>query len=414
MQHEQLSPIQRQLHDAVDAAFESQQVPWLQRLVEQSSHTAARDDVERAAGLVEAMAVDIGLSCTGYRDPNGVYADHRIYASPATGPDDRAVALVGHCDTVHSTSSDFAGFHRDAVDAASRNDRARGPGVLDMKSGLSVVLFAIRAIQRTAPKAFASLKLRFVCNTDEEAGSPSSQALFADLAPRTSEALVFEGGREGDRIITARKGTAGYRLTVVGREAHAGNDHAAGINAIHLLARLIPSIEALTDYAQGATANVGTIRGGTAKNTVPGQAQCTIDVRTTTRGAARDVDAALRQLAGDPLASVADLPPRLAEAEVQIEGGIRRPPMESSSASEQLRERYEVHARLANLGTGRAPLQGGGSDANLLAAAAVPVIDGLGPYGKGMHTADEWISLESLRRRTQALATFLAGLAALP
>jgi len=408
MQDQQRSPTQRALHHAVDIAFESQQVPWLKRLVEQSSQTAARDDVERAAALVEATARDIGLSCTHYPDPNGVYADHRIYGSPATGPDDRAIALVGHCDTVHPKLSEFTGFRRDAGEPASPGDRARGPGVLDMKSGLSVIVFAIGALERTAPDTFARLKLRFVCNTDEEVGSPSSQALFADLAQRTSEALVFEGGREGDRIITARKGTSGYQLTVIGREAHAGNDHAAGISAIHVLALLIGRIEALTEHAAATTVNVGTIYGGTAKNTVPGRAQCTIDVRTTTRIAARAVDAALHQLVAHPFVGLTGVPQRLTEAEVRIEGGIRRPPMESSPASEQLRHRYEVHARLAKLGAGHAPLQGGGSDANLLAAAGVPTIDGLGPYGTGMHTADEWISLESLRRRTQALATFLA------
>ena len=60
------------------------------------------------------------------------------------------------------------------------------------------------------------------------------------------------------------------------------------------------------------------------------------------------------------------------------------------------------------LKVGAAPLQGGGSDANLLAAHGVPAIDGLGPFGKHFHKIEEWSSLSSLNKRTKALARFLA------
>jgi glutamate carboxypeptidase len=243
--------------------------------------------------------------------------------------------------------------------------------------------------------------------TDEEVGSPSSRALFAALAPRTTAALVFEAGRSGDRIITRRKGTGAWTLTAHGRAAHAGLDHAKGVNAIHAIALVIPRIEAMTDEARGRTVNVGLIRGGTAKNTVPERVEIEIDARFETARDAAEFEARMQALVADPFEGIEGVPERLREARFELVGGVMRPPMEASEASRSLRLRYEQCAIECGLGGGEAPLQGGGSDANLLSAAGVPCIDGLGPYGEHFHERREWSSLQSLLRRTEALALFL-------
>lgn len=397
------------VESAVDRVFSELQVPWLTKLVAQSSHTPARADVEAALAIVDAAAEHLQMHCTRAGDPESVFADHRLYATPATGQDDQALALVGHCDTVHPRESGFAGCHIDPPDSPSGGDHVRGPGVLDMKSGLSVILFGLRALSQAAPDVFSRLKLRFICNSDEEVGSPTSRSLLENVAAKTTHALVFEYGREGDRIITARKGTAGYRLRATGRSAHAGNQHEDGVSAIHALALVIPAIEDLTKYERGTTVNVGTIHGGSARNTVPAAAECSIDVRTTTPSEAQRVDRAIRELARQPFTVVDRVPQKLRQVQFAIDGGIRRPPMQATARSQQLRHRYEQHARRQGLGVGEAPLQGGGSDANLLAAAGTACIDGLGPIGGGAHTSDEWASLDSLRRRTRALASFLVA-----
>ena len=397
------------LRTAVDTAFESEQLPWLQTMVNQPSHSRAREDVEAAGRLLDALAQSIGLQRTAHPDPGQVYADHRVFSTPATAGDDVALALVGHFDTVFPRSTGFLEFRRDPPDSESHGDHIRGPGVLDMKSGLSAIFFALQAVRRAAPERFDQLKLRCVCNSDEEVGSPSSRALIEQLAPLTRAAMVFEAGREQDHIVTTRKGTGSFVITVHGHEAHAGNEHAAGVNAIHALSLLIPSIEALTDYERGTTVNVGIIEGGTAKNTVPGRASCTIDVRVTSLAEAEHVSAAMRALAADPFAGVDPVADKLRKARVEIEGGLLRPPMEASADSQRLRLSYEQWASAEGLGIGEAPLQGGGSDANLFSAGGVPSIDGLGPYGRYFHSPREWSSLDSLRKRTRALACFLAA-----
>ena len=405
--------LEHTLRTAVDAAFESDQVPWLRRLVDQPSCTTARDDVEAAATIIDEATAELGMRRTLHPDPDGVFADHRAHALPGVADDTRALALVGHCDTVFPRSQGFLEFRRDADDGPSGGDHIFGPGVLDMKSGLSVIVFGLRAVARCAPEIFAALPVRFLCNCDEEIGSTSSRAMFEAMAPVTSAGIVFESGRLGDRIITGRKGTGGFTLTVHGHESHAGNFHEEGVNAIHALSLLIPRIEALTDYERGTTLNVGVIAGGTVKNTVPGSAHCVVDARVTTMAEARRVEAALAALTDDPLAGVPDVPDRVRGVRVELEGGLRRLPMEPTAASQALRCDYEPFAAAEGIGVGEAPLQGGGSDANLLAACGVPCIDGLGPWGEHLHSVREWSSLDSLRRRTRSLACFLVSGAAI-
>lgn len=388
----------KEVREAVRASFERAQVPFLQRLVEQPSCTRERDDVEAAAQIVDAMADELGLSRRLVKDPSGRFADHRVYATPRaeSAP---AIALVGHVDTVFPRAMGFIGFTRDG-------DVARGPGVLDMKSGLSAILFALSALRDAAPDAFAALSARFVCVSDEEVGSPSSAALYEELAPTTEAALVFEAGRTNDEIVTRRKGGAVFRIEARGKAAHAGNRHAEGVSAIHGLALLVDRLEGLTDYERGVTVNVGLIEGGTAKNTVPDQARCEIDARFVRAEDGPWLERAIAEAANAPLPDHA--PDRLRTLTFTTEGRVTRPPLEATEASQALRMRYERHASAAGLRVGEAPLQGGGSDANLIAAHGVPAIDGLGPHGQHFHQREEWCSLESLRMRTEALATFLS------
>jgi glutamate carboxypeptidase len=387
-----------QVRAHVRERFEVAQVPFFRALVEQPSCSREPQDVEAAARILDAVAARLGLSRTLYPDPDDRFADHRVYTSAAARGQVRALALVGHVDTVFPRALGFFGFHRDG-------DVVRGPGVLDMKSGLSAIFFALDALKAVAPQRYQRLAVRVVVVSDEEVGSPSSAPLFSRLALTTRAALVFEAGRAEDRVVTRRKGSASWEIEVQGRAAHAGLHHAEGLSAIHGLALLIPRVEALTNYDRGVTVNVGLVEGGTAKNTVPATARAIVDGRYVRPSDGPRLEAAMRELLAAPLPP--DAPLKLDELTFHLTGGITRPPLEATRDSESLRLRYERHAAFAGLRTGEAPLQGGGSDANLLAAAGVPTIDGLGPYGRHFHRPDEWSSLSSLRRRTEALATFL-------
>jgi len=390
------------LRSAVRDRFEGHQVPLLAALVEQPSCSREPEDVEKCFSLLDAAALRAGLLRERYEDPSGRFAAHRVYRSAACGEEDRALALVGHLDTVFPRAMGFFGFRREG-------DVAKGPGVLDMKSGLSSVVCALEALASVAPQLREDLQLRFIVVSDEEVGSPSSSALYAALAPFTSEALVFEAGRVSDRLVTRRKGSGLFTVIAEGQAAHAGNRHADGSSAIWALALVIPRIEQLTDYARGTTASFGLIEGGTAKNTVPDRAVAHLDARFTTMDEALAFAAALETIVSSPFEGLSEreAPERLRRARVRIEGAVSRPPMAPSEQTLSLLERYGAIAREVGLGAGEAPLQGGGSDANLLAAHGVPTLDGLGPFGEHFHETREWCSLESLAQRTEALAIFL-------
>ena len=394
--------LERRLADSIQEGFESQHIPFLEKLVNQSSYTDVPEDVEAVAVMIDELVDQLGLSRELFPDPEKRYANHRVYSTAATGSDDRALALIGHCDTVYPRELGFLEFKRD------QSAKAYGPGVLDMKSGLTVILFALRAVCQQAPEIWKDCKLRFILNTEEEVGSPSSESLFKAMAPKISHAMVFEGGRDGDQIVTSRKGTGGFKIKAIGSSAHSGNDHADGVNAIHVLALLIPQLEALTDYDAGTTVNVGVIQGGTAKNTVPGEAECLVDVRVSRVDEMHKIESSLQRIVNWQFPGVESVPAKIQTARVELSGGMTRPPMESTEASEKLRENYEHFARRAGLGGGMAPMQGGGSDANNLAALGIPTIDGLGPFGKFMHHPKEWCCLKSLQKRTLALAWYLA------
>jgi glutamate carboxypeptidase len=291
----------------------------------------------------------------------------------------------------------FEGYRRDG-------DLARGPGVLDMKGGLVVVAWALKALEQ-AGMLQTLPGLRLVIVADEEVGSPEGQQVIKSAIEGAQGALVFEAGRKNDLVITRRKGTGAVTVTAHGKAAHAGNAHKEGANALWALAKLVDRAQGLTDYDRGVTVNVGKVTGGTSKNTVPDRAEALIDLRFETRADGEALVAALRKAAEECAASVQG-------TRIEIEGGIARLPLERTEASTLLMERYGAAARAAGLGSGEAGLIGGGSDASTAHAMGIAAIDGLGPRGIGFHTKDEQIEVATLVQKAQALARFLVSLQA--
>src|SRR5262249_42806325 len=156
------------------------------------------------------------------------------------------------------------------------------------------------------------------------------------------------------------------------------------------------------DYARGLTVNVGLVKGGTSKNTVPEQAECALDLRFQT---VSDADGLMVGLHRALDAAQAAAP----GSRLSIEGGPNRLPMERTEASGALYEEYAACARAAGLGVSEMGMVGGGSDANTLSALGVPSIDALGPRGAGFHTTKEYVELSSFLPKAEALVRFLMG-----
>ena len=361
-------------------------------LVEVNSFTDNAEGGRKVGGMLRDAFAIAGLESR--LKPSARYADHLVFAS-RPGAAAAPVALVGHLDTVFPPGT-FEGYRRDG-------DLARGPGVLDMKGGLVVVAFAVRALAETVGlDAVAPLRIAIVA--DEEVGSPEGQGIIREGIAGADAALVFEAGRTNppDAIITRRKGTGGITARAFGKAAHAGNNHKEGVNALWAIARFADRLQQLTDYGRGVTVNVGKIVGGQGKNTVPDEAEAAIDIRFCTRTDADALVAAIHRAAEEAAASVPG-------SRIAIEGGIARLPLERTDASAALMRAYADCARASGLGGDEAPLIGGGSDASTSSAMGIASIDGLGPRGVGFHTKDERIEVATLVPKAQALARYLAS-----
>jgi len=357
----------------------------LRSLVEQGSFTQDAAGVAEVVALVEAELCAAGLVTE--RIPSERFGPHLAFRGRAAGA---PVFLVGHTDTVFPPGT-FEGFRVDG-------DRAVGPGVFDMKGGLVVLLFGLAAARQAG--LLDRLPVAGLLVSDEEVGSPDSQPHLRRLAAGAAAALCFESGRAGDLLVTRRKGTAAVQVVAHGVAAHAGNEHEKGKNAIWALCRFVDLAQRLTDPARGVTVNVGTIRGGTTKNTVPERAECEVDLRFLDPADGARLEAALGEAAQAAAGGVPGT--RLALARTAW-----RDPLVRTEASAALAHDYGVAQAACGLGRGEADLMGGGSDACTTGAMGIPSIDGLGPRGQGFHTREETVELSSLVPKAQALLRFL-------
>ncbi|HEY3060948.1 MAG TPA: M20 family metallopeptidase [Chloroflexota bacterium] len=358
----------------------AEMVALLQRLVEIESPSDHRPGLDQFAATVQELFAEFGpVEAIGAE--RGTHLLLRVDGSAST----HAVALC-HYDTVWPLGT-LASIPF-SVDAKGV---ARGPGCFDMKAGIVVLYFALRAVRERLARP---LHVLFTC--DEEVGSPTSRALIEDTARGAAVAYVLESPLPGGTLKTARKGTGDYFVRIEGRAAHAGVEPQKGISATHELAAQTLALHALNDYAVGTTVNVGVVQGGTRPNVVAATAEAHVDVRVTTLDEATRIDAAIRGLT-----------PSLPGARLYITGGLNRPPMERSPAMAELFARaHEIAASMD------VPLEegstGGGSDGNFTAAIGVPTLDGLGAEGEGAHAAHEHVLTDSLPRRAALVAGLLA------
>jgi glutamate carboxypeptidase len=304
------------------------------------------------------------------------------------------ILFSGHYDTVYGAAHPFQ------TCTLLSADKLQGPGVADMKGGLVVMLAALEAFQNS-PGA-EQVGGEILLTPDEETGSAGSRDALEEAARNHAFALVFEPGRENGRIVRARMGTGVFTIEVRGRSAHAGRGAADGRNAILALAEYLPQIANLPEQIPGTLLNVGRISGGSAVNVVPDRAQAEINVRTSRAGQEELVLQKLRELA-------APINAREGFA-LSIEGKFNRGPKLVTPRDEQLFAAWNTAAAELNVALDWQDVPGG-SDGNLLSAAGLPCLDGLGPVGGNLHSPTEYVLPSTLVQRAQIAALFLHHLA---
>jgi glutamate carboxypeptidase len=356
----------------------------IRALVEMESPSSDKPAVDRLGKVIGEKFAAIGGRVIFHRARN--FGDH--LQVDFTGAGGKPIMLLGHFDTVWDMGT------LATMPFKLSGGRVWGPGVLDMKCGIVMMLWAIAAVKELHGELPRPVSILLV--TDEEVGSESSRAITEGLARKVAAVLVLEPaqGMQG-ALKTARKGVGDYTVKVNGVASHSGVDFEKGQSAIIELSRQILDIARFTDLKRGITVNPGVIRGGTRTNVIAAEASADVDVRI-----ARMRDAALVER------KFRSLRPHNKKCTLEISGGVNRPPMERSAGIAALFGAAQKLAAEIGWSVEEAST-GGGSDGNFTAALGLPTLDGLGGVGEGAHARNESILIEELPRRTALIAGLL-------
>ncbi len=302
------------------------------------------------------------------------------------------VLLTGHMDTVFGIDHPFQACRW--IDGNTLN----GPGTADMKGGIAVMLAALETLE-ASPFA-AGIGWDVIINSDEEVSSPGSAALLVEAARRCQLGLTYEPALPDGTLAGARKGSGNFSAVIAGRAAHAGREPEKGRNAILAAADLALRLKALT--ADDLSVNPAKIDGGGPNNIVPDSAVLRFNMRPSTPAAEARARAAIDALAAEVAA--------LHEVAIHLHGSFARPPKPLDANQQRLFDLVRDCGGALGLAIGWRDT-GGVCDGNNLAATGLAVVDTLGPRGGAIHSADEFLCVDSLEERARLSALLLMRVA---
>jgi glutamate carboxypeptidase len=262
-----------------------------------------------------------------------------------------------------------------------------------MKSGILLCLLVCGAFRDQHQRLAGDVIFFFT--PDEESGTAAGLPLLQAAVSQCRAVLCLEPPLPGGKAKTSRNGVGSFQLRVTGVGAHAGIDHEKGANAILELSRQVIRLHRMTCYDKGNTVSVGTIRGGSAVNVVPDQAEAEVDFRFRTLAEGQRLERRIRQLH-----------PQDSRCRLQWQGGINRPPLKRTPEGLALYHKAKAIAAAIGMDLGEGETRGG-SDGSYTAALGIPTLDGLGVEGDGAHAAHEHILISDIPRRA-ALLSLLA------
>jgi glutamate carboxypeptidase len=384
---------------ARDAAIAARAVDWAglnsgSRNAEGLSLMLDRLQVEARRLPAEATRLTTGTAISVSDDGSGrteSYADALCLTCRPEAP--VQVVLTGHYDTVFPAESAFQSVR-------TRDDGAlNGPGIADMKGGISVMLAALEAFE-THPER-GGVGWTVLLSPDEEIGSPGSAPLLAELGARGHIGMTYEPSLPDGSLAGARKGSGNFHLTVAGRSAHAGRAFHEGANAVAGAAIIAARLHALNGQREGVTVNVAKISGGGPLNVVADNAVVRFNVRVPDHQASAWITEAVAEIAGEP---------PLPGLTLALHGGMTRAPKPMDASQTALFEAVRETGALLGQSLSWKP-SGGVCEGNNLHAAGLPNIDTLGVVGGDIHSDQEFAWPASFGERARLSALILCKIA---
>jgi glutamate carboxypeptidase len=366
--------------------WEKEQLDFLITLCEQNSYTFHKQGTDRVAAMILENLEGIFPVHKVVRQQE--VGDHHILKTKETG---KSVYLLGHMDTVFPPDHPFQTCKKDG-------DWLNGPGTADMKGGLTVMVYALRALKLLG--GLEPLNVTVILGGDEENGSSTSRDIYEKERENALVCLVAECAGENGEIAVSRNGKVGGRVDCFGRDRHVGSPPEEKASAILELAQKVIAFESLNSIFPGVHVNVGRIEGGLGPGTVPSQASFHFDLRWQKE---EHYGPLLDRIQG--IVSQSDLP----QISFHMPLLNYRPAMPCSKKTKKLL----YHLQRVAKGLGQEILSEhryGTSDGNFFGAMDVPTLDGFGPIGLRDHTSEERIRISSLKERTALLTLFLLHL----
>ncbi|MBV9708821.1 MAG: M20 family metallopeptidase [Chloroflexi bacterium] len=360
----------------------------LKAIVNIDSGTYNKAGVDDVGIYLQERFLSFGFSTTFDHQQN--YGNNLVATHKGSATKGPRILLVGHMDTVFPDGE----AQRRPFAIGERNGMriATGPGVLDMKSGVLIGLYGLHLLIEAQQAHYQSVT--FLCNSDEEIGSPGSRQLIRELAYQSDAVIVLEAGRTKTTVVSSRRGCGKFRLEVRGVSAHAGVAPQDGRNAILELSYQVQALHALNGTIPGTSVSVGIIGGGERTNVVPDFAYCEMDVRASDEAGLHAIEAAIRKVASKTV---------LDGTSITLSTDIHFRPFERSPQNQPLVEMVqeagrELGLKIEDVGSG------GASDANSTSSLGIPTIDGLGAGGGLAHNPGEYVELDYLPERIALLS----------
>ncbi len=301
------------------------------------------------------------------------------------------VLLAGHLDTVH----DPAGAFKDLSIAPDRKT-ATGPGCVDMKGGLVIMVAALEALEEAA----IACNWIALFNSDEETGSYHSERTIRAASRDSDIGLAVEPAMADGGLAVERLGSGLFMIEAHGRSAHVGRDYEKGVSAVTALADRLVRVGRLSEPTRGMIANIGPVEGGNAANVVPDLARAWGNVRFPSKQAADELGRKLDELGtSDSAMPRVIVRKSFIRAAKPLTPGTQRLAELARSVAEDLGQKLPFGKT------------GGVCDGNIMQDEGLPTIDTLGVRGGGLHTPEEWVELPSLVERCQMLAVLMSRLA---
>ncbi|MGM0845223.1 MAG: M20 family metallopeptidase [Bacillota bacterium] len=360
----------------------------IETLVNIDSGSVNKAGVDQIGSQLKRKYAEIGFVI--HEIPQKEFGNHLIIQHKEA--EDPEILVIAHMDTVFPKGT--------AVERPFKlvGDMAYGPGVIDMKSSLVTLLYAMKALINEGSPHYKNVQI--ILNSDEEIGSPSSKELIISASQGKQYALIMEPARKDGSLVSSRRGKGNYTLNVIGRAAHSGIEPEKGRSAIEELAHKVIAMQELNDHENGISVNVGLIEGGSSVNTISDHASAQMEIRISESDQGYTVEEQMEKIC-----SKTDVP----GTEITLEGEINRPPMEKNKRNRQLLRKImavgeELGIEITDTSTG------GGSDASFTSAAGIATIDGMGPVGGNAHSDNEYLEISSLTERTLLLAKVIENL----